>query len=139
MSGFFQDVRYAWRQLAKSPGFTAVAVITLALGIGANAALFSVVSGVLLNPVPFPHSDELVALHEGKPNFEGGSISYPNFLDWQKENRTFAAMAIARSNAFSLTGIGEPEQVSAEFVTPEFFPLLGVEPVLGRNFSPEED
>jgi predicted permease len=139
MSGLFQDARYAWRQLAKNSGFTAVAVVTLALGIGANTALFSIVNGVLLNPLPFPNSEELIALHEGKPNFEGGSISYPNFLDWQKDNHTFAAMAVARSYAFSLTGVGEPEQVRAEFVTPEFFPLLGVKPVIGRNFSPEED
>src|SRR6201993_5271349 len=124
MHTLLQDIRYGVRMLRKSPGFTLIAVLTLGLGIGANTALFSVVNGVLLNPLPFPHSGELIALHEGKPNFEGGSISYPNFLDWQKENRTFAAMAIARSSAFSLTGGGEGEQVSAEFITSDFFPLL---------------
>ena len=139
MEAIFQDLRYGLRQMWKARGFTAIAVLTLALGIGANTALFSVVNGVLLNPLPFPRSDELVALHENKPNFEGGSISYPNFVDWQKENRTFASMAIARSSAFSLTGTGEGEQVSAEFITSDFFPLFGMNPVLGRNFTPDED
>jgi predicted permease len=139
MEAIFQDLRYGLRQMWKARAFTAIAVLTLGLGIGANTALFSVVNGVLLNPLPFPHSDELIALHEGKPNFEGGSISYPNFVDWRKENRTFAAMAIARSSAFSLTGTGEGEQVTAEFITSDFFPLLGINPVLGRNITPDED
>jgi len=139
MEPLLQDVRFGLRVLRKSPGFTAIAVITLALGIGANTALFSVVNGVLLNPLPFPEPDQLVGLHENKPNFEGGSISYPNFLDWQKENHTFSSMAVARTYAFNLTGIGEAEQVNAEFITPDFFPLLGVKPVIGRTFAPEED
>src|SRR6202161_383321 len=117
MGTLVQDVRFAIRMLTKNPGFTAVVVITLALGIGANTALFSVVNGVLLNPLPFPHPEQLVTLHESKPNFEQGSISYPNFLDWQKDNHTFASMAVSRRYAFSLTGRGEAEQVKAEFVT----------------------
>src|SRR5213080_4364693 len=139
MMSFWQDIRYGLRVLGKNPGFTAISVLTLALGIGANTALFSVVNGVLLNPLPFPEPNQLVGLHENKPNFEGGSISYPNFLDWQKENRTFSSMAVARTYAFSLTGTGDPEQANAEFVTPDFFPMLGVKPVLGRTFVPEED
>ena len=97
-------------------------VLTLALGIGANTALFSVVNGVLLNPLPYPEPDQLVTLHESKPNFDTGSISYPNFRDWQKENKTFSAIAISRSNSFALTGYGEAEQVRAELVSSDFFP-----------------
>jgi len=139
MHSFWQDLRYALRQLGKAPGFTTVAILTLALGIGANTAIFSVINGVLLNPLPFPQPDQLVALSESKPNFDRGSISYPNFRDWQKDNRSFTAMAIARAYAFSLTGRGEAEQVNAEFISSDFFPLLGVKPLLGRSFTPGED
>jgi predicted permease len=139
METLFQDVRYALRQLRKSPGFAVVAIVTLALGIGINTVIFSVVNGVLLSPVPFPQPDQLVTLHENKPNFEGGSLSYPNFRDWQKDNHTFSSMAISRTYAFSLTGVGEGEQVNGEFVSSEFFPVLGVDPVLGRTFAKGED
>src|SRR5215475_4557089 len=100
MGTLLDDVRYGLRMLGKTPSFTVVALITLALGIGANTALFSVVNGVLLNPLPFHDPDQLVALSESKPNFSQGSISYPNFLDWQKQNHSFSAMAIARSYGF---------------------------------------
>jgi predicted permease len=133
------DGRYGLRQLRRNPGFTAVAIITLALGIGANSAIFSVVNGVLLNPLPYPQPDQLVTLHESKPNFPTGSISYPNFLDWQRENHTFSSMAVARHDSFTLTGVGDAEQVSAEFISSNFFSLLGVKPVVGRTFTPEED
>src|SRR5919205_4012807 len=117
MDLLLQDVRFGLRMLAKSPGFTAVAVITLALGIGANTAMFSVINAVLLRPLPYPHPEQLVTLHESKPNFDAGSISYPNFRDWQKNNRTFSAMAVARGTAFNLTGRGDAEQVRGEFVS----------------------
>ncbi len=139
MRDVLQDLKYALRQLRRSPGFTSVAILTLALGIGANSAIFSVVNGVLLNPLPFPQPDQLVAIHENKPNFEGGSISYPNFRDWQRENHTFSAMAVARPYAFSLTGTGQAEQVTSQYVSSDFFSLLGVKPLLGRTFAPEED
>ncbi len=139
MEGFFFDVRFALRVLRKSPGFTAVAVLTLALGIGANTALFSVVNGVLLNPLPYPHPEQLVTLHASKPNFATGSISYPNFRDWQKQNHTFSAMAITRGTSFSLTGRGEAERAQAEFISSDFFKVLGVQPLMGRTFSPGED
>jgi predicted permease len=135
----WQDLRYGARVLLKKPGFTAVVVLTLALGIGANAALFSVVNGVLLNPLPYPQPDQLVTLHASKPNFETGSISYPNFRDWQKENQTFSAMAISRGFSFSMTGTGGAERVSAQLITSDYFSLLGVEPAVGRNFAPGED
>jgi predicted permease len=139
MSTLTEDIRYGVRMLRKGPGFTLVVVLTLALGIGANTALFSVVNGVLLNPLPYPQPDQLVTLHESKPNFETGSISYPNFRDWQKENKTFSAIAIARNNSFALTGYGEAEQVSAELVSSDFFPIFGVKPIIGRLFAPGED
>ena len=139
METLFQDLRYALRQLRKSPGFALVTVVTLALGIGANTVIFSVVNGVLLSALPFPDPDRLVTLHENKPNFEGGSLSYPNFRDWQKDNHTFSSMAIARNYAFSLTGAGEAEQVNAEFISSDFFPVLGVNPVAGRTFAKSED
>jgi len=135
----FQDLRFGVRMLLKNPGFTAVVVLTLALGIGANAALFSVVNGVLLNPLPFPQPEQLVTLHQSKPNFETGAMPYPNFRDLQRENRTFAAMAISRGAGFILTGAGEAERVSAQHVTADFFTVLGVMPQLGRNFAPGED
>ncbi len=102
MPTLLQDLRYGFRVLVKNPGFTAVAVVTLALGIGANTALFSVVNGVLLHPLPISEPDQLVTLHESKPNFEGWSVSYPNFRDWQKDNHTFSAMAIF--SVFQLDG-----------------------------------
>ena len=135
----WSDIRFGLRMLRKNPGFTAVALATLALGIGGNTAIFSIVNGVLLNPLPFPQPDQLVTLHESKPNFEQGSISYPNFLDWQRDNRTFSSMAVARRYAFSFTGKSEAEQVNAEFVTADFFPLLGVNPILGRTFTQSEE
>jgi len=139
MGVLIDDFRYGLRVLRKDSSFALVAVLTLALGIGANTALFSVVNGVLLNPLPFHDPDQLVALSESKPNFTQGSISYPNFRDWQKDNHTFAAMAIARNYGFSLTGMGEAEQVNTELISSDFFSLLGVKPVLGRTFNTGED
>jgi predicted permease len=139
MGTLLQDLRYGFRMLAKSPAFTAVAVITLALGIGANTALFSVINGVLLSPLPFSEPDQLVTLHENKPNFEGGSVSYPNFRDWQKDNHVFSAVAVGRTWAFTLIGIGEGEQVRGEFISSDFFPVLGVKPTIGRTFARDED
>ena len=139
LEDFLQDVRYAARTLRKNPGFTAVAVLTLALGIGANTAIFSVVSGVLLNPLPFPEPDRLVTVDASKPNFPHGSISYPNFLDWHRMNQSFSFFAVSRTTGYSLTGIGNAEELNATVVTSDFFPMLGVKPVLGRWFTPAED
>jgi predicted permease len=139
IDGVARDVRYGVRVLARSPAFTAVAVVTLALGIGANTALFSVVNGVLLHPLSYPRPDELVRLHCSKPAFATGSISYPNFRDWKKMNHTFAAMAVSRGFAYTLTGLGPAEKIPAELVSSEFFSLLGVSPVLGRSFAAGED
>src|SRR5271155_1111192 len=139
MNGFLQDLRYALRQFVKTPGLTLVVVITIALGVGANTALFSVVNGVLLNPLPYPQPDQLVTLHESKPNFNTGSISYPNFLDWQKDNHTLSSMAVSRAYSFSLTGLGPAEQAQAQLVTSDFFPILGVKPQAGRTFLRSDD
>jgi predicted permease len=134
-----QDLRFGVRMMAKSPGFAAVAILTLALGIGANTALFSVVNGVLLNPLPYPDPDQLVTLAESKPNFDSGSISFPNFRDWRKDNRTFFAMGLTRDSSFHLTGTGDAEQVEAQFISSDFLPLLGVKPAMGRFFFVGED
>jgi predicted permease len=134
-----QDLRFGTRMLAKSPGFTAIAILTLALGIGANTALFSIVNGVLFNPLPYPKPEQLVTLHESKPNFDAGSISFPNFQDWRKQNTTFSMMAISRGYSFNLTGAFEAQQVRAQFISTDFFPMLGVKPVLGRLFEEGED
>ena len=122
----WQDIRYALRMLCKSPGFAAIAILTLALGIGANTSLFSVVNGVLLNPLPYPHSNEVVTAANWFPGFGESSISYPDFLDWARLNRTFSSLAAYRQNSFNLTGQGDAERVSAMEVSASFFPLLSV-------------
>jgi predicted permease len=139
MANFGQDVRYGLRVLRKTPGFTAVAVLTLALGIGANSALFSVVNSVLLNPLPFPNPHELVAVYSRTGTFGESSISYPNFLDWQKDNHSFAYLSAFRPDDFNITGVGEPERLHAHMISAEFFRALGLQLLLGRNFRPEED
>ncbi|MCI0388494.1 MAG: ABC transporter permease [Acidobacteria bacterium] len=139
IADLWQDLRYGARMLLKNPGFSAVIALTLALGIGANAALFSVVNGVLLNPLPYPQHERLVALNQRTPNAAAGSISYPNFLDWQKENQTFSAMAVSRGSSFALVGTGEAERVIGRRCTANLFSVLGVKPALGRDFAPGED
>jgi predicted permease len=139
MGTAWQDLRYSLRILTKSPGFTVVAVLTLALGIGANTALFSVVNGVLLNPLPYPNPERIVAVAEKFPPFPEASIAYPNFLDWVGMNYTFDALAAYRHTDFNLTDSGGAQQLTAVQVSASFFPLLGVKPVIGRNFSREDD
>ncbi len=140
MRSLFHDLQYAGRQMMKSPGFAVVAILTLALGIGANTTIFSVVNGVLLNPLPYPEANRLVILFHHKPNFVRGSISYLNFLDWQRDNRSFDAMAAYRNaNGMTLTGAGEAENLKAEMVSAGFFELLGVSPIAGRTFTADED
>jgi predicted permease len=139
MRNFWQDIRYAFRVLSNSRGFAAIAILTLALGIGANTALFSVVNSVLLNPLPFPNPDELYAVYSKTAEFAQSSISYQNFLDWQKQTHSFSALSAFRSDDYNLTGSGEPERLHAHMISAEFFPALGLNPLLGRNFRPEED
>ena len=136
MQSVWQDLRHGLRMLTKNPGFAAIAILTLALGIGANTALFSVVNGVLLSPLPYQQPDRLVAMYTSRSGeLDRSSISYPNFLDWRRGNQTFSGMAAYRGDDFNLTGRGEPEQVSTEMVSASFFPLIGVKPILGRVFT----
>ena len=134
-----QDVRYALRAMRKNPGFTCVALLTLTLGIGANTALFSVVNGVLLNPLPYRDAEQLTILYQKSAIADQGAVSYPNFLDWQRQNETFSSMAAFRWQTFNLTGEGEPTRVSGHEISADFFPTLGVKPVLGRLFTADED
>src|SRR5580698_8166789 len=125
--------------LAKAPAFTAVAILTLALGIGANTALFSVINSVLLAPLPFPQADRLMALFTRRIAFTTASISYPNFLDWQRNNRTFESLACYRPDDFNLTGAGQAEHILGEMVSADFFSTLGLQPASGRWFTEAED
>src|SRR5258706_14421982 len=134
-----QDVQYGFRMLVKSPAFSVIAILTLALGIGDNTAMFSVVNGVLLNPLPFHDSHQLVSMFEEIPNFKNGSISYPNFKDWQKMNRSFSAMAAYRAAGFNLSGSGEPDHLQGEMISAGFFEILGVTPLMGRTFTADEE
>ena len=137
-----QDLRFALRLLAKNPGFTAIAVLTLALGIGANTAIFSIVNSVLLAPLPYPQPDRLMVLHESSHEFHQSSVSYPNFEDWRRLQRSFTAMAGFRSDDFILSGGGhsqQPEHLRGETVSAGFFQVLGVPLLNGPGFTPAED
>ena len=134
-----QDLRLSLRMLRKNPVFTAIVVLTLALGIGVNVAIFSVVNGVLLNPLPYPDSEQLVIISQNKPNYDMGAMPYMNFLDLQRENRTLSGMATFRRHTFSLFNAGTSEGVNGRHVSAEFFSVLGVKPVLGRTFMLHED
>jgi putative ABC transport system permease protein len=135
----WQDVRYGLRQLRRNPGFTAVAVITLALGIGANTAIFSLLYAVLLQPLPYRNSSRLVVLHETTPNVGTVGVSYPNFLDWRAASRAFSQMAAVASVDFNLAGISQPENIKGDAVSPNFLSMMGVHPFLGRDFEGSEE
>ena len=139
MGTLLQDLRYAIRMLSKSPLFAAIAILTLALGIGANTALFSVVNGVLLNPLAYPHPGQLVAIYGSTPGYDHAPINYPNFLDWQRDSRTFASMAMYRNQDYNFTGTAEAERVTGYMISADFFSTLGAAPVLGRTFRPDDD
>ena len=141
MRGLFQDFRYALRQIGKDPGFTAVAALTLALGIGANTAIFNLVNAVLLRPLLYKDADQLVMVWEQNPHrgWFQNIVSGENFLDWQKQNHVFAGMAAFQSNSFNLTGDNQPEEIAGERVTTNLFSVLGVQPLRGRLFLPEEE
>jgi len=135
------DIRYAARSLARSPGFTFIALTMLALGIGANTAMFSVVDAVLLQPLPYPEADRLVTVLETKTDRERSrvSISYPNFFDLHEQNTVFEAVGAHTGASMNLTGDGPPEQIQAGVITAGFLTALGVQPILGRGILPEED
>jgi len=144
MLRFLHDLKFACRHLLKSPGFTSVAILIMALGIGANSAIFSVVHAVLLEPLPFSDPDRLVQIWHVPPqtSFPGMTqfaVSAANFLDWQKQNDVFSEMALYSGASYDITGQGKPETVQASTVTSNFFSVLGVQPIYGRVFLPEED
>jgi predicted permease len=138
MNTLWQDLQYGIRMLLKHPGVTAIAVLTLALGIGANTAIFSVVNAVLLNPLPYNEPDRLVSLWENVPTHGRWRVSPANFFDWKKQNTVFEDVAAFGSGSMALTGDGEPEQLAGARVGSGYFAVVGVEPVLGRSFVPEE-
>jgi putative ABC transport system permease protein len=139
MVNLLQDVRYGIRMLAKNPGFTAVAVITLALGIGANTAIFSVINGVLLRPLPYKDPGRLVVVGESSPQFEMMSLSYPDFVDFQKQKHSFETFAAFNWQGHDLTGQGTAEHVAGKRVSADFFTVFGIPLVAGRNFDPKDD
>src|SRR5262245_36684838 len=144
MDNLRQDLRYAFRALRKSPGFAAVTIAVLALGIGANTAIFSVVHAVLLKPLPYPEPDRLVTVPHIPPQdiFHGRkyfAVSPANYYDWKAENTVFTRMAMAGGGFALATGSGEPASIPAYYVTPEFFSIIGVPPLLGRLIGEGDD
>jgi putative ABC transport system permease protein len=139
IESIFADIRYGLRMLRKHPGFTVVAVLTLAIGIGANTAIFSVVNTVLLRPLPYPHADRIVYLSEWSQEVPDMSIAMANFADWQKMNTVFESLVAYRAENLNLTGQGEPQRLAIREVTAGLFPTLGVEPILGRELTPDDD
>ncbi|MGC2272662.1 MAG: ABC transporter permease [Candidatus Sulfotelmatobacter sp.] len=140
MAGLLQDMRYALRQLHKSPGFTAVAVLTLALAIGANTAVFSVIDAVMLRPLPFHDPSRLVVVKTTEPGrLDDIGVSYPAFLDWRSRGQVFEGLSAFREDDFTLTGRGEPAHLTGAVVSANMFSVLGVPPAMGRDFIPEED
>ena len=139
MTTLLQDLKYGLRMLAKNPGFTAVAVITLALGIGANTAIFSFVDAVLLKPLPFPHPERMVMVWEKPPDGGRNVVSTLNFLDWKNQNSVFDAMAAQGGATMTLTGADQPVMLRVGLVSAPYFNIFGAEPLLGRTFAPDED
>jgi putative ABC transport system permease protein len=141
MSSFIQDLRYGTRTLLQRPAFTAIAVLTLARGIGATTAIFSVVDAVLLKPLPFPEPNRLVMLWESneRRNLPFMNVAPPNFADWRERSRSFDRMGAWREQAYTLAGPAGAEQVFGAAMSHDLFDVLGVGPMLGRTFTAEED
>ncbi|MGA8599477.1 MAG: ABC transporter permease [Bryobacteraceae bacterium] len=139
MEAILNDLRFGARMLRKAPGFSTVAVLTLALGIGANTAIFSFVDSVLLKPLPYPEPERIVNVWEKPPQYDRNGISTMNFLDWQRQNTVFTAMAAQTGGSVTLTGGKEPVQLRTARVSASFFGILGVKPALGRTFASDED
>src|SRR5919106_611405 len=142
MDALVQDVRYGLRMLARNPGFTVVAILTLAIGIGGTTAIFSFVNAVLVRPLPYPHSERLALVAGANPDgstSEITSVTPGDFLDWRAQTPTIERMAGFSMTTFSLTRAGEPERLPAATVTSDFFLTLGVAPILGRVFRSDDD
>src|SRR5204862_1423627 len=138
MNGFLQDLRYALRQLRKSPGFTAIAVLTLALGIGATTAIFSVVYGVLLRPLPYAEPDRLVSVFEIQPNGGRNRLADPNFDDFRDQSHSFQAIAKYSAYPAAVSGGSQPTKSGVAHVSPGFLKVLRVQPVIGRDLAPTD-
>ena len=138
MTGLFPDLRYAWRQMRKSPGFASVAIGTLALGIGASTAIFSVIYGVLLRSLPYYQAERIVQMWE--VNSQGGHMRFddPNFEDMRDQTRSFEGMAQMYSIETAVSVGAGPDRINVAHVSKDFFPVMGIQPVLGRLFAPEE-
>src|SRR6202008_2354053 len=134
-------LRLAFRQLIKQPAFAAIAVITLALGIGANTAIFSIVNAVLLRPLPYPDAERIMVLNESSGPGQDFSVALPDYFDWQKDNTVFEHLAATHKESRNLSGIPgrDPERVSCASVTRNFFNIIGLPPKIGRTFSEDED
>jgi putative ABC transport system permease protein len=139
VGNLWQDLRFGARTLRKNPGFTAVAILTLALGIGPNTAMFSVLDAVLLRPLPYPRADRLVVIGEVTAQHRKLSVSYPDFEDWEHQQDVFGSLAFYRAQSLNFTGIGEPEHLRAGVATAAFFSTLGLQPILGRSFNLADD
>jgi hypothetical protein len=140
MKGLFQDLRYAGRTLLHSPGFAAVAILTLALGIGANSTIFSWINATLLNPLPaVTRTDGLVSLTRAGTAFPDVVFSYPDYVDLRDRNHSFSGLVAFKNCRVSVTGAGRPEEVWGILATANYFDVLQVRPILGRGFLPSED
>ncbi|HYK19989.1 MAG TPA: ABC transporter permease, partial [Pyrinomonadaceae bacterium] len=134
-----QDLVYGLRWLRKNPGFAVLAVLMLSVGIGVNTAMFSVINAVLLEPLPYPEADRIVWMNESGPEVANRHVSYPNFLDWRERNHVFEAMSTFRGFSANLTGSGAAENLEARIVSADYFRVMGATPMLGRDFTAEDD
>jgi hypothetical protein len=139
METLLQDIRFGARMLFKSPGFTLISILIVGLAIGANSAIFSVVNAVLLRPLPYPHSEQLVRVFGSQPQLALAPTSPANFLEWKEENQVFERIGTYVGQGFNLVGDDKPERVIGARVSADLLPLLGVQPALGRLFTEEED
>src|SRR5581483_217107 len=139
MTGLLKDISFSFRTMAKKPGFAVIAIIVLALGIGGNTAIFTIVNAVLLQPPPYKNPDRIVMVFETEPELPKAPITGPNYLDWKDSNNVFEATGVGTAGNANLTGAGEPARLEDEAVSAGFLEVLGVAPQLGRVFTAEED
>src|SRR3954469_9068805 len=142
MNSFTTDLRYALRMLMKSPAFSVIAIVALALGIGANTAIFSVVNAVLLRPLPYPNSEQLVVLRERTNSFDAGAVNYLNYLDWRAGQHSFTDLALLRRETFNFAeanGDAPPDRMAGARVTSNYLTLLGMKPIIGRDLTEADD
>src|SRR5215470_9954856 len=139
MGNVSRDIRFAIRMMMRTPGFTSIAIVVLALGIGATTAIFSIASVPLLRPLPYPAADRIVWLWDVQPQIDRAQVSFPEFADWRNQNETFESMGSLYRVDGNLTGSGEPARIRMGRISGDFFPVLGIQPAIGRNFIPEED